>query len=160
MFACWHLGLHRRRPTIRMTEAWGIKWGILVWDTILIFSLFVGCFYHKGPALISRIPNTSLNHEWRGSIYIERVDFLRSICFVNILWVNWTTKMWVPFMYINAIDVWHYQFISVRDTTLSVTTKDNDNAEMRSGDLGLEPTGPLFCKPRASPLHRRRSITQ
>ena len=24
--------------------------GILVWDKILIFSLFVGCFYRKGPA--------------------------------------------------------------------------------------------------------------
>ena len=36
---------------------------------------------------------------------MERVDFLRSICFVNILWVNWTTKIWVLFMYITAIDV-------------------------------------------------------
>ena len=34
-----------------MTEAWRIKFGILVWDMILIFSLFVGCFYRKGPAL-------------------------------------------------------------------------------------------------------------
>ena len=34
-----------------MNEAWRIKKGILVSDKILIFSLFVGCFYHKGPAL-------------------------------------------------------------------------------------------------------------
>ena len=34
-----------------MNEAWRIKKGILVSDKILIFSLFVGCFYHKGLAL-------------------------------------------------------------------------------------------------------------
>ena len=34
-----------------MNEAWRIKKGILVSDNILIFSLFVGCIYHKGPAL-------------------------------------------------------------------------------------------------------------
>ena len=53
MFACWHSHLYRWRPTIRMNEAWRIKWGILVSDKILIFSLFVGCFYRKGPALSS-----------------------------------------------------------------------------------------------------------
>ena len=35
-----------------MNEAWRIKYGILVSDKILIFSLFVGCFYHNGPALM------------------------------------------------------------------------------------------------------------
>ena len=34
-----------------MNEAWRIKQGILVSGKIFIFSLFVGCFYHKGPAL-------------------------------------------------------------------------------------------------------------
>ena len=41
----------RPRPKIRMNEAWRIKLGILNSDKILIFSLFVGCFYRKGPAL-------------------------------------------------------------------------------------------------------------
>ena len=45
--------LYRWRSTIRMNEAWRIKWDILVSDKILIFSLFVGCIYHKGPALNS-----------------------------------------------------------------------------------------------------------
>ena len=58
MFACWHSHLYRWRPTIRMNEAWRIKYGILVSDKILIFSLFVGCFYRKGPAL---------NRSWRES---------------------------------------------------------------------------------------------
>ena len=48
-----HLGLYSWRPAVRMTEAWRIKKGILVWDRILIFSLFVGCLYRKGPALRS-----------------------------------------------------------------------------------------------------------
>ena len=34
-----------------MNEAWRIKENILVSDKILIFSLFVGCIYRKGPAL-------------------------------------------------------------------------------------------------------------
>ena len=34
--------------------SWRIKQGILVWDEILIFSLFEGCLYRKGPALIDR----------------------------------------------------------------------------------------------------------
>ena len=53
MVACWHSHIYRWRPKIRMNEAWRIKYGILVSDKILIFSLFVGCFYHKGPALRS-----------------------------------------------------------------------------------------------------------
>ena len=48
--------------------------------------------------------------------------------------------MWVPFMYINAIDVWYYQFISVRETTLSITYKDN--AEIRSGEPRARPPAP------------------
>ena len=57
--------------------------------------------------------------------------------------------MRVPFMYINAIDVWYYQFISVRDTTLSITSKDN--AEIRSGEPRARPP---------EPLNHRRSITE
>ena len=34
-----------------MNEAWRIKYGKLVSDKILIFSILVGCFYRKGPAL-------------------------------------------------------------------------------------------------------------
>ena len=48
--------------------------------------------------------------------------------------------MWVPFMYINAIDVWYYQFISVRDIALSITTEDN--AEIRSGEPRAQPPAP------------------
>ena len=79
---------------------------------------------------------------------IERVDFLRSIFFVNILWVIRSTKMWVSFTYINAIDVWYYQFISVRDTTLSITTKDN--AEIRSGDPRARTPTPTLTPPPCS----------
>ena len=34
-----------------MTEAGRIKLSILVSDKIIILSIFVGCFYNKGPAL-------------------------------------------------------------------------------------------------------------
>ena len=59
MFACWYSHLYRWRLTIRMNEAWRIKQGILVSDKIVIFSLFVGCFYHKGPAL-NQIDNVTV----------------------------------------------------------------------------------------------------
>ena len=36
------------------------SYGILVLDKIFIFSLFVGFFYHKGPALRTRL-NTKCN---------------------------------------------------------------------------------------------------
>ena len=43
---------------IIVMHAWRIKLGILVSDKILILSLFVGCFYHKGPALsLGSIPS-------------------------------------------------------------------------------------------------------
>ena len=67
MFACWHSHLYRWRPTIIMNEVWRIKWGILVSHKILIFSLFVGCFYHKGPALMSKsIFRYICNKTWEG----------------------------------------------------------------------------------------------
>ena len=47
-------------------------------------------------------------------------------------------------MYINAIEVWYYQFISVRDTTLSITTKDN--AEIRSGEPRAHTPLPLVLQ--------------
>ena len=48
MFACWHMRLYRWSPTIRMNETWRIKQkSILLSDMILIFSLFLGCFYRK-----------------------------------------------------------------------------------------------------------------
>ena len=38
-----------------MNEVWRIKQSIVVSDKILIFSLFVGCLYRKGPALMTGV---------------------------------------------------------------------------------------------------------
>ena len=51
-------------PTIRMNEARRMKWSILLSDNILIFSLFVGCFYRKRSSFKSYIQN-SQDHKLR-----------------------------------------------------------------------------------------------
>ena len=51
LFFFQQCSIYRWRPAIGMTEVRRIQYSKLVSDKILILSLFIGCFYHKGLAL-------------------------------------------------------------------------------------------------------------
>ena len=56
-----------------MNEAWRIKQSILVSDKILIFSLFVGCFYRNGPAL-TKLASTRNVYTWSK---LQEINYLQ-----------------------------------------------------------------------------------
>ena len=55
--------------------------GILVSDKILIFSLYVGCFYHKGPALtISAKQLSNFKAKWVLVVLLQVTHLSKDAC--------------------------------------------------------------------------------